>query len=99
MTSAKKQKAKKITSSFLGNEAENQELLSKKSLLKYSPNVELFVNASNESLIAVIRTSDELKSNPVYRITDIRLIGIIEAFAEASHGVIYFYKVPNECFH
>ncbi len=98
MTPEKKQKAKKITSSFLGNEADNQKLLSQKNPLRYSPNVEFFVNAPNESLVAVIRSGEALKDNPVYRITDIKLIRIIESFADATHGIIYYYKVPNESF-
>jgi hypothetical protein len=94
MASAKKQVARKIVSSFMGNEEENLELLKKKKLLKYSPNLEYFTNASEESLIAVVRTG-EPKLNPVYRITDLKLILIIESYANMVGGEVYFYKVPK----
>ena len=96
MGSAKKQDSKVITSSFLGSEDENQKLLSKKKILTYAPNVEFFMSSQTETLIAVVRMgngSDKTR-NPVYRITDLRLVRILEAFAEASGGRIYFYKVP-----
>jgi hypothetical protein len=91
--SAKRQVAKKITNSFLGNELDNTELLSKKRLLNYSPIVEFFINSSEESLVAVIKTGEE-KFNPVYRITDLKLIAILESYAETTGGMVYFYKVP-----
>lgn len=94
MASAKKQNAQRIVSSFIGNEADNTELLKKKKLLKYSPNIEYFINNSEEFLIAIVRTG-EPKLNPVYRITDLKLIVILEHFAETVNGDIFFYKVPS----
>lgn len=94
MDSAKKQKSKVITSSFLGSEAENADLLSKTKTLKYAPIVEFYSNIASEMLVAVVRTGKDKNVNPVYRITDIKLVYILEAFAEASGGKIYFYKVP-----
>lgn len=91
---AKKQAVKKITSSFLGDESSNQELLAKGKLLKFSPNVEFFTNTASEYLAAVVRTKGDAKNNPVYRITDVKLINIIESFAETVDGVVFYYKIP-----
>jgi hypothetical protein len=93
MTSAKRQRAEKITSSYLGSEADNERLLKDKRLLRYSPNVEFFTNTSDEYLVAIVRTG-EPDGNPVYRITDLKLIPIIEAFAEIVGGTTFYYKVP-----
>lgn len=93
MTSAKRQRAEKITSSYLGSEADNERLLKDKRLLRYSPNVEFFTNTSDEYLVAIVRT-EEPDGNPVYRITDLKLIPIIEAFAEIVGGTTFYYKVP-----
>ena len=93
MTSAKRQRAEKITSSYLGSEADNERLLKDKRLLRYSPNVEFFTNTSDEYLVAIVRTG-EPDGNPVYRITDLQLIPIIEAFAEIVGGTTFYYKVP-----
>ena len=95
--SAKKQKAKSIVSSFQGKESENKELLSKKKLLRYSPNMEYFINSSEEVLIAIVR-GENPDQNPVYRITEFQLIGILEQFAHCTEGVVYFYKVPKSAF-
>lgn len=97
MDSAKKQKAEEIVNSFLGNEEENECLLRNKRLLRYSPNVEFFTNSSGEFLVAIVKSaSGKPKNNPVYRITDLRLILILESFAETTGGFLVFYKVPNK---
>ncbi len=93
MASAKRQRAEKITSSYLGSEADNEELLKQKRLLRYSPNVEFFTNTSDEYLIAIVKTG-EPEGNPVYRITDLKLITIIESYAEVVGGITFYYKVP-----
>lgn len=93
MASAKKQNARRIVSSFLGSESDNAELLSNKKLLRYSPNVEFFINSAEEYLVAIVRNG-ELKLNPVYRITDLKLIPIIESFAQTTNGEVLYYKVP-----
>jgi len=93
MKSAKKQRTEKITTSYLGSEEDNKELLKDKKLLRYSPNVEFFINTYSEFLVAIVRTG-EPEGNPVYRITDLKLIPIIEAYADIVEGTTFYFKVP-----
>lgn len=93
MKSAKKQMTDKITSAYLGNEEDpsNQKILQTKKVLKYSPNIEYFTNSSTESLVAIVRAGG--KSGILYKITDLKLIEILEAYTEGIEGVILYYKV------
>jgi hypothetical protein len=93
MKSAKKQRTEKITTSYLGSEEDNAETLKDKKLLKYSPNVEFFINTYSEYMVAIVRTG-EPNQNPVYKVTDLRLIPIIEAYADVVGGTTFYFKVP-----
>jgi len=93
MKSAKKQRTEKITTSYLGSEEDNVEILKDKKLLKYSPNVEFFINTYSEYMVAIVRTG-EPDQNPVYKVTDLRLIPIIEAYADVVGGNTFYFKVP-----
>jgi hypothetical protein len=96
MASAKKQKAKEIVASFMGDEERNKNLLQSKKTLQYSPNIEFFVNNSTEYLIAIVlMRPEDSKNNPVYRITDLELLDILESFAKTTGGIVTYYKLPK----
>lgn len=96
--SATKQR-NQIVNSFLGNEEENLALLRRGRIAYYDPSVEFFINSARECLVAVVRSLESDRSgNPVYRITNLKLLGVIEKFALATNGVVYYFKIPVEAF-
>lgn len=90
-------KAKQVTQSFLGNQEELKELISKGHTTRFAPEVELFVRPGSEKLIAVVKVSEEnLKLNPVYEIISMQVLRIVYLFSDSTGGVLLFYKVPRD---
>jgi hypothetical protein len=90
-------KAEQVTQSFLGNQEELKEYISKGKQAQYAPEVEIFVRPGSEKLIAVVKVSEEnLKLNPVYEIISMQVLRIVYMFADSTGGVLLFYKVPRD---
>ncbi len=89
-----KEKAREITHSFLGNQEDLEKEISKGRSISYAPELEIFINRGSEKLLAIVKTSDDPKLNPVYWVTSIQILDIVYRFGDATGGIVVFYKVP-----
>lgn len=96
ISKASKLKAKQITQAFLGSQSDLEQEISKGRLATYAPELEIFIKRASEKLLAIVKTSDDPKLNPVYHVTNIEILDIVYRFERSTGGYAVFYKVPIE---